>query len=176
VDEHAEQHRAVVKARVNSAPGRVVRIDLGDGRCAYGWRLLGPNVEFYDLVGKRGETVDLLQVVAAPVAFTIWVMDYAFRRRGRWELLDVVPLADGERATVDRRAKQDPISKALSIYQSDRAAGTFSEIPATAQECAGLEVAAVWTRSTWKTGSATTSTDAQMSGWNPFGRRRGRYG
>jgi hypothetical protein len=71
-------------------------------------------------------------------------MDYAFRRRGGWELLDVVPLTDGERAVVDRRAKQDPISKALSIYQEDPVAGTFGETPATAQECAGLEVAAVW--------------------------------
>jgi Immunity protein 26 len=144
VDEHAAQHRKVMKARENRAPGRVVRIDLGDGRCAYGRQLLGPSVEFYNRVGKTGEAVDLLDVVASPVAFTIWVMDYAFRRRGGWELLDVVPLTDGERAVVDRRAKQDPISKALSIYQSDPVAGTFGETPATAQECAGLEVAAVW--------------------------------
>jgi len=144
VDEHVANHRKVVKSRDNSAPGRVARIDLGDGRCAYGRRLLGPSVEFYDLAGKPGEAVDLLEVVASPVAFTIWVMDYAFRRHGRWELLDVVPLTEGERAAVDRRAKQDPISKALSIYQSDRVAGTFSEIPATTEECAGLEVAAVW--------------------------------
>jgi hypothetical protein len=88
--------------------------------------------------------VDLLDVVASPVAFTIWVMGYAFRRRGGWELLDVVPLTEGERAVVDRRAKQDPISKALSIYQSDPVAGTFGEASATARQCAGLEVAAVW--------------------------------
>ena len=144
MDEHPAEQRKVIKARVNGAPGRVVRIDLGDGRCAYGRRLSGPNVEFYDLVGKPGEAVDLLEVVVSPVAFTIWVMEYAFRRRGGWELLDVVPLTERERAAVDRRAKQDPISKALSIYESDRAAGTFTEVPATAQECAGLEVAAVW--------------------------------
>jgi hypothetical protein len=133
-----------MKARENRAPGRVVRIDLGDGRCAYGRQLQGPSVEFYDCAGTTGEAVDLLDVVGSPVAFTIWVMDYAFRRRGGWQLLDVVPLTDRERAAADRRAKQDPISKALSIYQEDPVAGTFSEFPATAQECAGLEVAAAW--------------------------------
>lgn len=144
VDEHAAQHRKIIKARENRAPGRVVRIDLGDGRCAYGRQLLGPSVEFYDRPGKPGEMVDLLDVVASPVAFTIWVMKYAFRRRGGWELLDVVPLTDEERSMIDRRAKQDVLSGALSIYWSDHVTGTFGEIPASAQECEGLEVAAVW--------------------------------
>jgi hypothetical protein len=144
VDERPARYRKIVKARENRAPGRVVRIDLGDRRCAYGRQLLGPSVEFYDRLGTAGEAVDLLDVVSWPVAFTIWVMKYAFRRRDGWELLDVVPLTDEERAVVDRRAKQDPISRAFSIYWSDPVAGTFGETPATAQKCAGLEVAAVW--------------------------------
>jgi hypothetical protein len=121
-----------------------VRIDLGDGRCAYGRQLSGVSVEFYDRVGKTGEAVDPLDVVASPVAFTVAVMKYAFRRRGGWELLDVVPLTEEERVFVHRRAKQDPISGALSICWSDPVAGTWSETPATAHECVGLEVAAVW--------------------------------
>ena len=138
------QRRRIVKARANRAPGRVVRIDLGEGRCAYGRQLLDPNVEFYDRAGTTGEDVDLLEVVASPVAFTISVMKYAFRRHGGWELLDVVPLTDEERAVVHRWAKQDPINRTLSIYWSDSVAGTYGETPATAQDCAGLEVAAVW--------------------------------
>jgi hypothetical protein len=71
VDEHAAQHRKVVKARGNRSPGRVVRIDLGDDRCAYGRQLSGVSVEFYDRVSKTGEAVDLLDVVASPVAFPV---------------------------------------------------------------------------------------------------------
>jgi hypothetical protein len=144
VDEHAAQRRKIIKARENRAPGRVVRIDLGEGRCAYGRQLLGPSVEFYNRLGKTCETVDLLDVVASPIAFTIWVMKYAFRRHGGWELLDVVPLTDEERAMVDRWAKQDVISGTLSICWSDHVSGTFGETPASVQECEGLEVAAVW--------------------------------
>jgi hypothetical protein len=124
----------------------VVRIDLGDNRCAYGRQLLGSNVEFYDRCGTAtdSETVDLLDVVVVPVAFTVWVMNSAFRRNGGWELLDVVPLTAAERTVVDRRFKRDPINGTLTIYQSDPAAGTFRERPATALECTDLEPAAVW--------------------------------
>jgi hypothetical protein len=144
VDEQPTQHRKIIKARENHAPGRVVRIDLGDGRCAYGRKLLGPNVEFYDRPGTSGESVDLLDVVASPVAFTIWVMKYAFRRRDGWELLDVVPLTDEEVSTIARRAKKDVLSGALTIYWSDYVTGTNGEIAASEQECEGLEVAAIW--------------------------------
>ena len=82
VGEGSARDRKVVKARESRAPGRVVRIDLGAGRSAYGRQLLGSNVEFYDRLGTTGEAVDLLEVVASPVAFTIWVMNSAFRRRG----------------------------------------------------------------------------------------------
>jgi hypothetical protein len=144
MDEPAQHRRKIMKARENRAAGRVVRIDLGDGRCAYGRQLLGPSVEFYDRLGKMGEAVDLLDVVASPVIFTISVMKYAFRRNGGWELLDVVPLTDEERATVERWANRDVISGALSIYWEDHATGTFGETPASVRECEGLEVAAVW--------------------------------
>ncbi len=76
----------------------MVRIDLGDGRCAYGRRLNDPSVEFYDRADAYGEAADLLDLVASRVAFTVWVMDAAFRRRGDWELLDVVPLSESEGA------------------------------------------------------------------------------
>jgi hypothetical protein len=41
--------RRVEKSRRSRCPGRVVRIDLGDGRCAYGRQLFSVQVEFYDL-------------------------------------------------------------------------------------------------------------------------------
>lgn len=140
----SDHDRKVVKARANRAPGRVVRINLGDGRCGYGRQLNNPTVEFYDRVGKPGEAIDLIDLVSAPVAFTIAVMDYAFRRQGGWELLDVVPLTQNERSTVERYAMQDVSTNAISIYWSDPISGTSGEMPATFAECHGLERCAVW--------------------------------
>jgi hypothetical protein len=142
--EPGARQRQIVKARKNRAPGRAVRIDLGDGRRAYGRQLLGASVEFYDRPGKEGEKADLLDVVAWPVAFTIAVADYAFRRNGGWELLDVVPLTGEERAVIHRMAKKDVISGALSIYWEDPGTGTYGETPASPEDCEGLEIAAVW--------------------------------
>ena len=139
----AVQRRKVERVARARTPGRVVRIDLGDGRCAYGRRLNGPSVEFYDRVDAYGESVDLLDLVASRVAFTVWVMDAAFRRGG-WELLDVVPLSESERAKVEHRAKKDPITGECSIYWTDAVSGNFGEVPASLEECEYLEVAAVW--------------------------------
>ncbi|MGC7102697.1 Imm26 family immunity protein [Amycolatopsis lurida] len=136
--------RGVEKSRRNRCPGRVVRIDLGDGTCAYGRQLLGVRVEFYDRVSQPGQTVDLLDVVRGSVAFTVAVMDQAFRRGGRWELLDVVTLSGEERTAVYRRAKIDLISGRLTVYWEDPAAGTWGETPATLEECLVLEPSAVW--------------------------------
>jgi len=71
-------------------------------------------------------------------------MDAAFRRRGGWELLDVVALSQEEQAEVHHYAKQDPISGSLSIYCVDPASGQGSETSATIEECHNLERAAVW--------------------------------
>lgn len=71
-------------------------------------------------------------------------MDYAFRRRGCWELLDVVPVSDSERTTAQLRAKKDPISGLVSIYWTDPVSGRFGETPASLQECENLEPAAAW--------------------------------
>jgi len=142
--EPVARQRQIVKARKNRAPGRVVRIDLGDGRRAYGRQLPGASVEFYDHLGKAGERVGLLDVVAWPVAFTVAVMDYAFRRNGGWELLDVVLRTNEERAVIQRMAKKDVISGALSIYWEDPETGTYGETPASIEDCEGLETAAVW--------------------------------
>lgn len=136
--------RSVEKSRRSRYPGRVVRIDLGDGTCAYGRQLLGVRVEFYHRIGSPDEPIDLLEVVATPVAFAVAVMDRAFRHGSRWQLLDVVSLSDEEKTTVYRSAKKDPISGRLSIYWEDPAAGTYGETPATPDECLALEPAAVW--------------------------------
>jgi immunity protein 26 of polymorphic toxin system len=145
MNEHsASDDRKVVKARANRAPGRVVRIDLGKGRCAYGRALNKPTVEFYDRPGKTEEVVDLIELVSAPVIFRIAVMDYAFRRHGGWELLHVVTLTQQERTRVEHYAKQDVFTNAISIYWKDPISGSYGETPATFAECQGLERCAVW--------------------------------
>ncbi|MFJ6633955.1 Imm26 family immunity protein [Streptomyces sp. NPDC091376] len=144
MEQGASGRRKISKARANRAPGRVVRIDLGDGRCAFGRQLTDVCVEFYDLVGKPGAPVDLIEVVAAPVAFKVWVMDAAFRRRGGWELLDVVPLTHEEQTEVHLYSKQDPLSCSITVYRVDPVTGTGSETPATFEDCQKLERAAIW--------------------------------
>lgn len=101
-------------------------------------------VEFYDRVGQHGQTVDLLDVVREPVAFTVAVMGQAFRRGGRWDLLDVVTLSDEEQRTVYRKAKIDLISGRLTVYWENPAGDTWGETPATLKERLVLEPSAVW--------------------------------
>lgn len=144
MNRHGPDGRKIIEARAGRTPGRVVRIGLGDGRCAYGRQLTGVTVEFYDRIGEPGEPVDLIEIVAAPVAFRIWVTSSAFRRRGGWELLDVVCLTQEEQAEIHDYAKQDPLSGGLTIYRVDPASGTGSETFATTEECQALERAAVW--------------------------------
>src|SRR5262249_10615599 len=138
VNQRSPDGRKIIKARADRAPGRVVRIDLRDGRCAYGRQLTGVTVEFYDRIGVPGELVNLIETIAAPVAFRIWVMDCAFRRGGGWELLDVVPLSQEERAEVHHYAKQDPLSGSLTLYSVDPASGTGVETSASMEECPGF--------------------------------------
>jgi hypothetical protein len=139
------EQRVIRKAQKNRAPGRVVCIDLGDGRCAYGRQLWSVNAEFYDHLGTMGESVDLLTLVEKPVAFTIFVTDRCFKRGGRWVLLDAVPLLEREKQRLDVKFRQDVISGALSIVtRACPPSVQFSNRPATVEECDGLEQEAVW--------------------------------
>ena len=140
----ASSHRRIVKSRTNRSPGCVVRIELGDGRCAYGRQLTGVNVEFYDYTSEPDKEINLFEIVAEPIAFTIMVMDYAFRRTGRWTLLDVVTLTEEEAAKIHRYAKPGPTRRRVSICYSDPVSGAYGERPATIDSCRDLEIAAIW--------------------------------
>jgi hypothetical protein len=143
-DRHHSEDRRIVKARVKRTPGRVVRIDLEDGRCAYGRQLTSVNVEFYDRVRYPDDQVNLLELVATPVASTIWVGNSAFRRPSGWALLDVVTLTEHEATKIHRYAKPDAVSRRVTIYYQNPVSGSFGERPATIDECRDLEIAAVW--------------------------------
>jgi hypothetical protein len=123
-------------------PGNVVEIPLGEGRRGFA-RDLGLEVEFYDCQAARDEVVDVEGLEGTPVAFRVMVMDSAFKPSSTWRSIGKLPLG-ADQSPDSRFAKQDPLTGALSIYREDSAAGTWHEEPATLEECAGLEVAAVW--------------------------------
>ena len=126
-------------------PGRFVRIPLGDGFVGWGRQLSGANVRFYERFDPEpnADSVSAHDVIGGDTAFTVAVMDYAFRRDSKWLLHEVVPLTPTEQAEVHRKFKQDPLNGALSIYW-EGPGGTWGEDPATSTECVGLERAAVW--------------------------------
>jgi len=125
-------------------PGRVVRIPLGDGMVGWGRQLRSVRVEFYDRFDAETDAaqVDHREVTRCQVAFTIAVMDRAFRRTSGWALLEVVPLSEKEQAEVYRSFKQYP-GGALSIYW-EKPDGSYGEDNATRAACEGLERSAVW--------------------------------
>ncbi len=135
--------RQVIKSRKNREPGRIVRVPVGEGLYGFGRQLTG-EVEFYDLFLPEDETPDLLSLPSQRVLFRVFVMAYAFKRTGNWQLLDVVTLTEAEAGHVSRTWKHDPISGQLSIYWSGPGAGMWGEDPATPEECVGLEQCAVW--------------------------------
>ena len=114
----------------------MVEIPLGEGRRGFG-RDLGLEVEFYDRQGTDGEAVDFTELEGTPVAFRVWVMDSAFKPSSPWRSIGKLPLRKGESPN-SRFAKQDALTGALSIYWDGH------EEPATLDDCAGLEIAAVW--------------------------------
>lgn len=111
--------RKIIKARAGRAPGRVARIDLADGRCAFGRQLTGMCVEFYDLISQPGAPVDLIEIVAAPVAFKICGVRWQPRRcrgaEGRRLLPGICGAEIGRRSRraspwVDRKGTSLPIT------------------------------------------------------------------
>lgn len=123
----------------------MVRIPLGDGVVGWGRQLRGVQVEFYDRFDAEHDAaqVDLREVAGGKVAFTVAVSGLAFKKSSNWTLLEVIPLSDAEAADVYRKFKQDLISGELSIYW-EAPDCSWGEDPATRDECAGLERAAVW--------------------------------
>jgi hypothetical protein len=121
---------------VRRRSGQVLQIPLGDGASAFGRVLTNPLIGFYDL---RSETVPPIeQIIAAPILFKLWVMRYTVAK-GRWHVLGHVPLSH-DLLVEPLFFKKDALTGALTIYR-DR---TGEEVPATLEECEGLECAAVW--------------------------------
>jgi hypothetical protein len=118
-----------------------VEIDLHDGAKAYGRVLEEPLVAFYATRTLDGEaTPSLAEIAGWPVAFKIWVMNYAVTK-GRWKVIGTLPLSPDLQAKPDF-FKRDVMSGRLTIHDDN--APPHYERPATLAECEHLECAAVW--------------------------------
>lgn len=114
--------------------GGVVAIPLDENEFAFGRILAKPLIAFYDF--KTDQVPPIQDVLQKPILFKIWVMSSAITR-GRWPIVGISPLED-KLLESPYFFKSDPISKELSIYRDGK------EVPATYEECVGLECAAVW--------------------------------
>lgn len=125
------------KRRLRCAVGDVLRIPLGSEKFAFAWVLSTPLFAFFDYQqdGELSPAVD--ELVMQPIAFRIWVMDRAVGD-GRWKRIGHAAVPS-ETALTPWFFKQDPISRDLSLTQTGA-----EEVPASPEECRGLERAAVW--------------------------------
>lgn len=114
--------------------GDVVQIPLGDGTHTYARVLPEASFAFYD--SRTSAEIEIANVVNLPVLFFIAVSTEAIRDR-RWRVVGHVPLDD--RLRTPARFIQDPYdADSFSLYKDGQI------IPATRQECVGLECMAVW--------------------------------
>ncbi len=124
------------QSRQKRRVGDIFKIDLGDGSWAYGRVLKEPLVAIYDL--KTSKEVPLQTIISSPVAFKVWVMNSAITK-GIWPVIGNAPLTP-DLEVQPPFFKRDPLSGALSITY----VGGGDEIPASLEDCANLENAAVW--------------------------------
>jgi hypothetical protein len=115
-------------------PGNVFEIALPSGGFAYGMIVDPPLAVFFDATFTQRPP--LADVLHAPVAFRIWVMNSCFSK-GRWPLVGSVPVPEPLQKP-PTFYKFDPIARRFSLYESGQ------ETPATRDQCLALECAAVW--------------------------------
>lgn len=113
--------------------GDIVKIDLGDGWFAFAQVLTAPLFAFFDL--RVRDIPPLEQIARAPIAFKIWVMDYAVTD-GDWPVIGRASVITDESPWLFKR---DALTKRLVITKTGD-----KEKPASLEECLKLECAAVW--------------------------------
>lgn len=123
-----------MKKSIRRRVGDILEIDLGDGNLAYGRVLEDPVFGFYDL--RAAKTPEISSILAAPIRFKVCVMKRAVSS-GRWRVIGNKPL-EPDLAKRVKFFMVDIISKAITIYDDGH------EVPATIEECRGLECAAAW--------------------------------
>jgi hypothetical protein len=121
--------------RIKATVGDLVKIQLDSQWHVYARVLKEPLFAFYDSRTDKELTFD--EIKNLPVLFKIWVMKYAVTS-GRWPVVGNYHLEESLKQ-VEKFFKQDCLNpQSISIYYEGH------EIPATREECIGLECAAVW--------------------------------
>ena len=123
--------------------GTVLSVPLGADRVGFCRLLRSAFVEFFDVSRPGPDGIDLDELSRTPIAFRIPVMNAAVNNR-RWKVVGRLPLSPEEEREIYRCFKQDSISGALTVFWVDPVSEAEHEEPASIEECAGLEAAAVW--------------------------------
>ena len=126
----------MAKKKIQRHPGNLVAIPLGDNTYGYGIVLNEPLIAFVNM--KSDGICSIEKVSAAPIAFTILVMNYAITD-GLWPVIGSVSIPK-ELLEEPLFFKKDRITGKLVVYRDS----TAEETPATLEECSKLECAAVW--------------------------------
>jgi hypothetical protein len=122
-------------ARQRRTRGAIVRISLGDGWHSYAQILDEPEFAFFD--SRSREDLLISEIVKRPVLFRVAVMNYAVTA-GRWLKVGAAEVAP-QLSQPQPQFIQDPLAPSrFEIYLGGHIR------PATRDECAGLERAAVW--------------------------------
>lgn len=122
--------------RIRRKTGNLVAIPLSDGTFGYGRVLQDPLMAFYRLTSPQIRP--LQDVISTPIAFIVAAHDNAVAE-GSWPIIGHSALTP-ELLQEPVFFKRDRISGALTVYRDS----TGVERPATLEECAALERAAVW--------------------------------
>ena len=130
------------RARVRRVEGLIVKIPLRDGKAAYGLVLKDPLIAVFDREFDDGDDPDPAALLNLPIAFEVMVMNYAIAE-GQWPVIGRVRVPDHLKGP-RRFCKQDRVTGELSIYHEIEALAPHYERKASADECRGLETAAVW--------------------------------
>ncbi|MGR4021036.1 immunity 26/phosphotriesterase HocA family protein [Vibrio harveyi] len=119
-----------VKRRI----GDIVKIVLEDGSLTFGHILEDPIIAFYD--AKTEQVLPTEDIINLPVLFKVCVMNNAITS-GRWEVIGNKELTQYLKEPVTF-FRQDMLSKKFFLHTDSK------EIPASREQCLGLERAAVW--------------------------------
>jgi hypothetical protein len=129
------------KKRQRFEEGALVHIPFGRGRHGYGQLLVDPWIRVFD--HASGEELDEPgSILAQPVLFTVAVHTFGITE-GRWQVIGRVPLGPEDRRLPDQFMQDQLDPSRLQRVSFDRE-GHQRQRPASAEECEGLEAAAVW--------------------------------
>jgi len=118
--------------------GAFIEIELENGKYSYGRILQHASYAFYDIYSDR-KISDVSAIQKGNVIFIIAVYKYAITKN-RWKIIGIEELETKYRL-LPNKFMQDIIDPSLfSIYNPN----TGEMIPATKEECFGLERSAVW--------------------------------